>query len=60
MCYRDMTFCSRSDECAHKECYRNFNEERKAGSIAWWGGEDAPICFGDMKTDECGYKEVIK
>lgn len=29
-----------------------------AGAKAWWRGEDPPICFANLKTDDCGFVEA--
>ena len=32
ICYRDMTFCTRSDDCAVQDCSRKITESIKAGA----------------------------
>lgn len=58
ICYLDMTFCSR--KCGNVRCKRNFTEEKREGAKRWWGSEEAPVAFSDMKDgDLCeGYVDV--
>lgn len=45
MCFRDMSYCSASDECARKDCSRNFNTEEQAACKRWqdsFKGENKP------------------
>jgi len=58
ICYRGKAFCSQ--ECANYKCDRNFNDNVLAQAIAWWGTDKPPIAFNDLKTDDCGYVEVVK
>ena len=54
ICYKDKTFCTRSD-CARfgKDCDRSLTEEVKRRAEEWWGKPGAPICtYGvDVKPD---------
>ena len=56
MTFMDITFCSRSAECAREECFRHFGDPQKKLAVEWWGGPDAPVAFGDMRTETCGFK----
>lgn len=53
MCFRDMTFCANSDECANDQCARHWNNDLQHQADAWWGGEGAPVAMGFYKT-VCG------
>ena len=57
MCFRDRNFCSQSEECANKKCPDNFNKLQQESARAWMGA-NAPVAFTDLKTKECGFKEV--
>jgi hypothetical protein len=54
MSFRGMTFC-RAD-CANKECHRQFDAEQKEAANKWWGGDGAPVAFGDMSSQCETYK----
>lgn len=48
ICYRDMTFCSRSKDCANTDCFRMVDEEVEQGAAQM--GLD--IAYADM-SDLC-------
>ena len=49
MCYRDMTFCSRAEECAnHEVCPLWFSPEERAKAEKWWGNDDPLVAFSDF------------
>lgn len=57
LCYRDKTFCSQL--CANTKCCRNMNDEVMDRARAWWGTEgEPPICFGDLRTNDCGFIDI--
>lgn len=58
ICYRDKRFCNQ--ECANRDCDRNFNDDVLARAKAWWCGDNPPIDFTDLKTDDCGFVEIEK
>jgi len=45
ICYKDMTFCPFWDDCKQGEkCDRALTDEVCADAMAWWQGQDPPIC----------------
>jgi hypothetical protein len=52
LCYKDMTFCADSDQCANSACGRKFTEWHREDAIRWLG-EDAPVAWSSFK-DSCG------
>jgi len=49
ICYRDMTFCSRSSECANEACFRYVT-----GSVRFNANEmGLPLALSDM-SKTCG------
>lgn len=54
MHYKDMAFCTHSDECGNLECVRNLSREPKEEvekSIA--------IGYANFKTETCGWAPVV-
>lgn len=49
ICYQDRGWCELSDQCARKDCSRNFNTEHKAAAEQWWGNPNAPVQFQPMQ-----------
>lgn len=50
ICFRDMSFCADSDQCANAQgCGRNFDDEQKAAAKRWWGNDGAPVAFMSFK-----------
>jgi len=53
MCYRDMTFCSRAEECSnHEVCPLWFSPEERVKAERWWKGEDVPVAFSNFEHCE--------
>jgi hypothetical protein len=44
ICFRDRTYCSRTEHAP--DCERQWTPELQAEAERWWGGPDAPVCFG--------------
>ena len=66
ICYKDMTFCTRSDDCAIKDCFRQITQEVRDGAKRMGLG----LGMGDMsqrcetgfvpkarKCPGCGWRE---
>lgn len=44
--YRDMAFCSDSDDCRVRVgCERFYGYEEREKAVKWWGGSDVPVMF---------------
>lgn len=43
LCYKDMTFCDRSDCKNFGPCPRSLTGDVEQDAAAWWGDWDAPI-----------------
>lgn len=56
ICYLGRSFCGHP--CANRECSRNFNDDVLARAKAWWGNDNPPIDFTDLKIDDCGFVET--
>ena len=65
LCYKDKSFCSASEQCRNKECYRYFGKEQQEDAKKWWDTfgvwegkpEEAPIAFMDFSAN-CGYFDL--
>lgn len=55
ICYRDRSWCSFSHVCANEKCHRHFGESELAAARSWWGGDDPPVCFMDLRSPREGY-----
>lgn len=55
LCYKDKTFCTKSDVCGNKTCWRNFTDKEREGSQLWWKGLKGfpPVLFSDF-SKVCG------
>ena len=55
MCFKDRSFCTESDLCARKDCYRNLTPALKAQARRWWNHdpENAPIAFMNFSGGGC-------
>mgnify|MGYP001821335655 CR=1 FL=1 len=54
MCFRDMSFCTLSDECARaSECRRAYTPEVKAAAAKWWGEGFGPVPVLLMAFTHC-------
>lgn len=51
LCYRDMSFCADSDQCATVDCYRKLTDKVKQDAEAWWGKPGAPIAVMAFQDD---------
>ena len=52
ICYRDKTWCLRSDECANVVCPRRYSEdERKRNE----DGPALPVSWADLMSIDCGF-----
>ena len=58
LCYRDRTYCSSyiKANCVNHNCNLAYTEQDKAYARQWWGGDDAPICVGDLQKEGCGFE----
>lgn len=55
MCYKDMVFCAHSKDCSNNKCHRNFTQEEREKAIKWWGSENFPIAYSDLRDNGCGF-----
>lgn len=59
ICFRDMTFCSDTDQCANKDkCQRYFSITQQDAAKRWWGKDGAPVAFGSFKIMCKDFKEA--
>lgn len=56
LCYKDKTFCN--PKCANTTCKYNFNEDILSQAKSWWRREETPICFANLRNDDCGFVGV--
>jgi len=56
ICYRDMTFCTRSDDCSVKDCFRKVTQEVKDDAKTTGLG----LAMGDMsQTCKTGFRPIV-
>lgn len=58
LCYRDMTFCADSDQCADTDCLRKLTDKVKQDAEKWWGKPGAPIALGSFRETCSKFVEV--
>ena len=59
ICYRDMSFCADSDQCATVDCFSKLTDEVKQKAEEWWGKPGAPISVISFR-DECPMFDPIE
>lgn len=58
ICYRDMSFCADSDQCATVKCFSKLTDEVKQKAEEWWGKPGAPIAVMSFKESCSNFVEV--
>lgn len=53
ICFRDTTFCARTNECGNLTCTRRFTGAEQEAAKRWWGGDGAPVAFADFSSRGC-------
>ena len=62
MCYRDMTFCSNTEECANTEgCHRAFTKDVETSANNWAeaiGLDYTPVAMSEFKNSCIKFKGI--
>ncbi len=58
ICYRDMSFCAESAQCATNTCARHWDDDKQAAADRWWGKEGAPVAFMSFRENCHIFTEV--
>jgi hypothetical protein len=53
ICYKDMSFCAKSDQCANLECRRNTKRHD-------FDPDGMPVCYIDIDISKCQYYKEFK